>query len=71
MNLFRAKKIADAFAQVGGFSVENSFGALSVEYLGHKACFFQEDNFWPFIFNVARASHEESPVARIEAQLSV
>jgi len=70
MNLFRAKKIADAFSQVGGFSVENSFGALSVEYLGHKACFFQEANFWSFIFNVARASHEESPVARIEAQLT-
>ncbi len=70
MNLFRAKKIAEAFSQVGGFSVENSFGALSVEYLGHKACFFQEDNFWSFIFNVARASHEEGPVARIESQLT-
>jgi len=69
MNLFRAKKIAEAFSQVGGFNVVNSFGALSVEYLGHKACFFQEENFWPFIFNVARASHEESPVARIESQL--
>ena len=70
MNLFRAKKIAEAFSQVGGFSVENSCGALSVEYLGHKACFFQEDNFWSFIFNVARASHEEGPVARIESQLT-
>lgn len=69
MNLFRARRIADAFSQIGGFSVENQSGAICVDYLGNRACFFQEDNFWSFIFNVARASHEESPVARIELEL--
>ncbi len=70
MNLFRAKRIADAFSQVGGFSVQNQSGAICVDYLGNRAFFFQEANFWAFIFNVARASHEESPVARIESELT-
>jgi len=70
MNLFRAKRIADAFSQVGGFSVENQDGAICVNYLGNRACFFREASFWSFVFNVARASHEESPVARIESELT-
>jgi hypothetical protein len=69
MNLFRAKRIADAFSQIGGFRVEYQHGSICVDYLGHKAQFFHEASFWPFIFNVARASHEESPVARIESEL--
>ncbi|MFC1626563.1 hypothetical protein ACFL19_02530 [Pseudomonadota bacterium] len=69
MNLFRAKRIADAFTQIGGFSVKNQSGAICVNYLGNSACFFHEESFWAFIFNVARASHEESPVARIESEL--
>ncbi|MES0372133.1 MAG: hypothetical protein ABUK11_07610 [Mariprofundaceae bacterium] len=69
MNLFRAKRIADAFSHVGGFRVENQSGVICVNYLGSRACFFQEASFWSFIFNLARASHEESPVARIESEL--
>jgi len=69
MNLFRAKKIAEAFSQVGGFTVENNFGTLCVDYLGSRACFFQEEGFWSFVEHLAHASHEESPVARIEAEL--
>jgi len=70
MNLFRAKKIAEAFTEVGGFSVNNNFGALCVDYLGSRAFFFEETGFWNFIEHLARASHEESPVARIEAELA-
>jgi len=70
MNLFRAKRIADAFSQVGGFSVESQNSAICVDYLGNRAFFFQESAFWSFVFNVARASHEESPVARIESELT-
>ena len=70
MNLCRAKRIADAFSQVGGFSVKNQSGTICVDYLGNRACFFQEASFWSFVFNLARASHEESPVARIESELT-
>lgn len=70
MNLFRAEKIADAFSQVAGFSVKNNFGALSVDYLGSRAFFFDERGFWNFVEHLAHASHEESPVARIEAELA-
>ncbi|MCF7822237.1 MAG: hypothetical protein K9M17_07355 [Mariprofundaceae bacterium] len=69
MNLFRAKRIADAFSQIGGFRVENQNGAICVDYLGNRARFFHEASFWSFVFCLARASHEEGPVARIESEL--
>ncbi len=70
MNLFRAKRIADAFSQIGGFSVENQSGTICVDYLGNRARFFHEASFWSFVFSLARASHEEGPVARIESELA-
>ncbi|MFQ5582277.1 MAG: hypothetical protein ACE5F3_06620 [Mariprofundaceae bacterium] len=70
MNTSRAKIIADAFSQVSSFCVDRKADGVCVSYLGNKAYFIREACFWPFIFNVARASHEEIPVAEIEAKLT-
>jgi len=70
MDTVRASIIANAFSQVSGFRVDRKADGVCVSYMGNKAYFIRESCFWPFVFNVARASHEEVPVAEIEARLT-
>jgi len=67
--MFRAKQIADSFSDVATFHVENRTQGLLVSFMGKQAYFIREACFWPFIFKVAQAAHEESAVAEIESEL--
>ncbi|GMQ99384.1 MAG: hypothetical protein BMS9Abin18_0202 [Zetaproteobacteria bacterium] len=69
MNAFRAKRIADHLTHITTFQVRNKLHGLVVNYRGNQGYFEGEDQFWPFIFRVAQASHEENAVAEVEARL--
>lgn len=69
MNTFRAKRIADSFSNVTTLHVENSTRGLQVSFMGNRAYFVREACFWPFIFKLAQAAHEEAAVAEIESEL--
>ncbi|MDQ6958847.1 MAG: hypothetical protein Q9M24_07005 [Mariprofundaceae bacterium] len=69
MNAFRAKRIADHLTHITTFQVRNKLHGLVVNFRGDQGYFEGEDQFWPFIFRVAQASHEENAVAQVEASL--
>jgi len=69
MNAFRAKRIADHLTHITTFQVRNKLYGLVVNFRGEQGYFEGEDQFWPFIFRVAQASHEENAVAEVEASL--
>jgi len=69
MNAFRAKRIADHLTHITTFQVRNKLHGLVVTFRGEQGYFEGEDQFWPFIFRVAQASHEENAVAEVEASL--
>lgn len=69
MDTVRAEKIANVFETSNGFQIENDNHGVSIIYLGNRAYFDDESHFWPFVFAVARANHEECEIAEIEAEL--
>jgi len=69
MNAFRAKKIADSFSNTSSFHVESRTRGLMVSFMGSHAYFVREACFWPFVFKLAQAGHEEAVVAEIESEL--
>ncbi|MCK5308660.1 MAG: hypothetical protein KAJ73_08620 [Zetaproteobacteria bacterium] len=68
MDAFRAKRIADSFSDMTTFHVENRTRGLLISFMGNRAYFVREACFWPFVFKVALAGHEESAVAEIESE---
>ena len=70
MDSSRARKISESLAEISAFAVESTTQGVYIHYLGHHAFFAQESYFWPFVFNLARASHEEGKIAEIEALLA-
>lgn len=69
MDSTRARRISESLADISAFAVENTTEGLYIHYLGNHAFFAHEACFWPFAFNLARASHEEGQIAEIEAEL--
>lgn len=70
MDSIRARRISDSLSDISAFAVESTTQGIYIHYLGHHAFFTQESCFWPFAFNLARASHEEGKIAEIEASLA-
>jgi len=68
MNIFRARKIAEAFSPINSFGVQTAKGGMLVNYLNNHAYFATEDKFWAFVFKLAQVNHEEGQVAEIEAE---
>ncbi len=69
MDIFRARQIADSFSNVATFQVESRTRGLLVSFMGKQAYFIREACFWPFVFKLAQAAHEEGTVAEIESEL--
>ena len=65
----RAERIAESFSDASTFRVERLKHGLLVAYQNSQAYFESEQGFWPFIFHVAQAGHEESLVSEAEAEL--
>ena len=70
MDIDRARQISDSLSDISAFAVESTTQGVYIHYLSHHAFFTQESCFWPFAFNLARASHEEGKIAEIEALLA-
>ncbi|OIP99523.1 MAG: hypothetical protein AUK35_06515 [Zetaproteobacteria bacterium CG2_30_46_52] len=69
MNPFRAKRIADHFASVGMFEINNRLHGIEVNYRGQVVYFEEETAFWPFLFSLAQAAHQAGIIAEAEAKL--
>lgn len=69
MDILRAERIANGFEFSNGFQVTRERQGISVRYLGNRAYFDDESHFWPFVYAVAHASHEECEITDIEAEL--
>ena len=70
MNPFRAKKIADHFACIGSFAVNNQLYGVAVTFRGNQAYFENEAMLWAFLFHIAHAEHQESLIAQAESKLA-
>lgn len=69
MNTFRAKQIADYFANGRAFEITNKLDGLEVSYQNQKVYFKDEANFWPFLYYLAHAIHQEHYVSEAECKL--
>jgi len=71
MNPFRAKRIADHFANVGIFEITNRLYGMEVHHRGQIAYFEDEKAFWQFLFCFAHAAHQDNIIAEAENELIV
>lgn len=69
MNTFRAKRIADYFANAGAFEITNKLHGLEVSFRNQSMYFEKEASFWTFLFYLAHAVHQESFVAEAQSRL--
>jgi len=69
MNPFRAKRIADHFANVGIFEINNRLHGVEVNYRGNRVYLEDENALWTLLAYIAHGAHYESLIAEAEAKL--
>ncbi len=69
MEKTRADRIVESFSEASSFRVERLKRGLLIAYQNSFAYFESEQGFWPFVFHVAQAGHEETLVSEAEAEL--
>lgn len=70
MNTFRAKQIADYFATAGAFEITNKLHGLEVSFRDQTVYFEEEASFWPFLYYLAQAVHQEQYIGEAESKLA-
>jgi len=71
MNPFRAKKIADYFANTGVFTIRRTLHGINVHFCNIQTYFEDESALWAFLFYIAHAHHYETIITEAESKLAI